>query len=160
VQREPMNAPHLRPRHREDGAAAIEFAIVTVLLLMIVFGILEYGRIYSQVEVLNGAAREGARAGAVQGTKQDITNAIMSSAGPYSNQISNVQVTATADSQNGGSQAPASQDPPCQDSSSSPAVVTQGGEVKVMFDYHAKVNVGLLPPLDQTISIEGVFRCE
>jgi hypothetical protein len=38
--------------------------------------------------------------------------------------------------------------------------VTQGGEVKVAFDYHAKVNVGLLPPLDETVSIEGVFRCE
>jgi Flp pilus assembly protein TadG len=142
---------------REDGAAAIEFAIVVVLLLLIVFGILEYGRIYSQVEVLNGAAREGARAGAVQGTKQAITDAIMSSAGPYADQVSNVQVTATA---SGGAQAPPSQDPPCQDSSSSPAVVTQGGELKVTFDYNAHVNVGLLPPLNETVSIEGVFRCE
>jgi Flp pilus assembly protein TadG len=150
--------PYRRSRlGREDGAAAIEFAIVVVLLLLIVFGILEYGRIYSQVEVLNGSAREGARAGAVQGTKQDITNAIMSSAGPYSDQISNVQVTATA---SGGAQAPSSQDPPCQDSSSSPAVVTQGGELKVTFDYNAHVNIGLLPPLNETISIEGVFRCE
>ncbi|MDP9300032.1 MAG: pilus assembly protein, partial [Actinomycetota bacterium] len=87
MQREPMNAPHLRPWHREDGAAAIEFAIVTVLLLMIVFGILEYGRIYSQVEVLNGAAREGARIAAVQGWKNDIRNAISESAGPYKDQV-------------------------------------------------------------------------
>jgi Flp pilus assembly protein TadG len=157
VRRDPMKPLRLRPLHREGGAAAIEFAIVTVLLLLIVFGILEYGRIYSQVEVLNGAAREGARAGAVQGTKQDISNAIMSSAGPYANQISNVQITATA---SGGTQAPPAQDPPCQDSSSSPTVVTQGGELKVTFDYNAHVNVGLLPPLNETISIEGVFRCE
>ena len=152
-----MDAYSRRRWHREDGAAAIEFAIVTVLLLLIVFGILEYGRIYSQVEVLNGAAREGARVGAVQGTKSDITDAVMSSAGPYSGQISNVTVTAKSET---GATAPSAQDPPCQDSSSSPSVVTQGGEVTVTFDYHAKVNVGLLPPLNETISIQGVFRCE
>jgi Flp pilus assembly protein TadG len=152
-----MDAYSRRRWHREDGAAAIEFAIVTVLLLLIVFGILEYGRIYSQVEVLNGAAREGARVGAVQGTKSDIENAVTASAGPYSGQISNVTVTAKSES---GATAPSGQDPPCQDASTHPAVVTQGGEVSVTFDYHAKVNVGLLPPLDETISIEGVFRCE
>jgi Flp pilus assembly protein TadG len=152
-----MDAYSRRRWHREDGAAAIEFAIVTVLLLLIVFGILEYGRIYSQVEVLNGAAREGARVGAVQGTKSDIENAVTASAGPYSGQISNITVTATSES---GAAAPSGQDPPCQDSSTHPAVVTQGGEVKVAFDYHAKVNVGLLPPLDETVSIQGVFRCE
>jgi hypothetical protein len=32
--------------------------------------------------------------------------------------------------------------------------------VKVSFTYHAKVNVGLLPPLDEDVQIEGVFRCE
>src|SRR5205085_4739777 len=152
-----MDAYSRRRWHREDGAAAIEFAIVTVLLLLIVFGILEYGRSYSQIEVLNGAAREGARIGAVQGTRSDIEAAVLSSAGPYQNQISNITVTAKSES---GAPAPSGQDPPCQDSSSSPAVVTQGGEVQVTFDYHAKVNVGLLPPLNETISIEGVFRCE
>ncbi|HEY2802838.1 MAG TPA: TadE/TadG family type IV pilus assembly protein [Actinomycetota bacterium] len=157
MQRDLMDAYSHRRWHREDGAAAVEFAIVTVLLLLIVFGILEYGRIYSQVEVLNGAAREGARVGAVQGTKSDITDAVMASAGPYSDQISNLTVTAKSES---GATAPGAQDPPCQDASSSPSVVTQGGEVTVSFDYHAKVNVGLLPPLDETISIQGVFRCE
>jgi Flp pilus assembly protein TadG len=138
-----MDAFSRRRWHREDGAAAVEFAIVTVLLLLIVFGILEYGRIYSQIEVLNGAAREGARVGAVQGTRSDITNAVMASAGPYSDQISNVTETAKS-----------------EDSSSAPAVVTQGGTITVTFDYQAKVNVGLLPPLNETVSIEGVFRCE
>jgi len=152
-----MDAYSRRRWHREDGAAAIEFAIVTVLLLLIVFGILEYGRIYSQVEVLNGAAREGARVGAVQGTKSDIQSAVTSSAGPYAGQISNITVTAKSES---GASAPPGQNPPCQDASTHPAVVTQGGTVTVTFDYHAKVNVGLLPPLDETVSIEGVFRCE
>jgi Flp pilus assembly protein TadG len=157
VHRNPTQLSILNRFERQDGAAAIEFAIVTVLLLLIVFGILEYGRIYSQVEVLNGAAREGARIGAVQGTKSEITDAILTSAGPYDGAISNVQVSASSED---GSPAPASQDPPCQDESTSPTVVTHGGEVKVTFDYHAKVNLGLLPPLDETISIEGVFRCE
>jgi hypothetical protein len=95
--------------------------------------------------------------GAVQGTTSDIESAVTASAGPYSGQISGITVTATSES---GATAPAGQDPPCQDSSTHPAVVTQGGEVKVSFTYHAKVNVGLLPPLDEDVQIEGVFRCE
>ena len=44
-------------RRREHGAAAVEFAIVSTVLFMIVFGIIEFGRTYSQYEVMQGAAR-------------------------------------------------------------------------------------------------------
>ncbi|MBR7743911.1 pilus assembly protein [Phycicoccus sp. BSK3Z-2] len=50
---------------REGGATAVEFAIVLPLLLMLVGGIIDFGRLlFGEIMVAN-AAREGARAMAV-----------------------------------------------------------------------------------------------
>lgn len=53
-------------RRDERGAAAVEFAIVVPVLLLLVVGIAEFGRAYSTAAVLSGAAREGARTMALQ----------------------------------------------------------------------------------------------
>jgi Flp pilus assembly protein TadG len=51
----------------EDGVATLEFALVsTFVLLPILAGIIQFGISYSQYQVLQGAAREGARCAAVQ----------------------------------------------------------------------------------------------
>lgn len=47
---------------RQDGVAAIEFAIVSMVFLVILFGILTYGYIYGMDQSMNHAAEEGARA--------------------------------------------------------------------------------------------------
>jgi Flp pilus assembly protein TadG len=49
----------------DDGAAAVELAIVLPLLLLILFGIIDFGRAYNQQLVTTEAAREGARAAAL-----------------------------------------------------------------------------------------------
>lgn len=55
-----------RERIRGDaGAAAVEFALVSVLLLMMIIGIVEFGRLYSAKLAVTHAAREGARQAAV-----------------------------------------------------------------------------------------------
>lgn len=46
---------------KEKGAAALEFALILPLLLMLMMGIVEFGRAYNVVVSLQGAAREGAR---------------------------------------------------------------------------------------------------
>jgi Flp pilus assembly protein TadG len=51
----------------ECGAAAVEFALVAPVLLMLVFGIVDFGRAMWTYNVLTAALREGARAGAVSG---------------------------------------------------------------------------------------------
>lgn len=48
----------------ESGAAIIEFALVTPLLLLLVFGIIESGRAIYTVNALASAVRDGARYGA------------------------------------------------------------------------------------------------
>ena len=53
--------PRNRPAERESGAAMVEMAIVLPLLLLLVFGIIEFGRLYNSQVTLTHAAREGIR---------------------------------------------------------------------------------------------------
>lgn len=46
---------------RDDGAAAVEFALVLPLLLLLVFGIVDFGLAYQAKVELAHAAREGVR---------------------------------------------------------------------------------------------------
>ncbi len=50
---------------RNRGQAVIEFALVLPLLLVILFGIVEFARAWMTMSVLTSAAREGARLAAV-----------------------------------------------------------------------------------------------
>ena len=62
--------PHVRASRRgkvgrEEGAAAVEFAIVATLFFMLVFGIIDFGFAFHSWNNAANAAREGARKGAV-----------------------------------------------------------------------------------------------
>jgi Flp pilus assembly protein TadG len=48
----------------QKGAAAVEFAILSLLLLVFVFGIIEFGLLWVQSHYIANAAREGARVAA------------------------------------------------------------------------------------------------
>ena len=49
----------------QKGAAFIEFTIIFPLLMMLVFGIVEFGLILYNQQIITNASREGARAGIV-----------------------------------------------------------------------------------------------
>ncbi len=49
----------------ERGASAVEFAIVSVLLFTLLFGIIEFGYQFNNAQSLRQGVREGARQGAV-----------------------------------------------------------------------------------------------
>ncbi|MDW7646419.1 MAG: TadE/TadG family type IV pilus assembly protein [Desulfuromonadales bacterium] len=51
----------------ERGAAVVEFAIVVPLLLMLLFGIIDFGVLIYDKAMLTNASREAARAGIVAG---------------------------------------------------------------------------------------------
>lgn len=55
-----------RRRHRDDrGAAALEFALIVPILVMVVFGIVDFGWAMNRDTLVNNAAREGAREGSL-----------------------------------------------------------------------------------------------
>jgi Flp pilus assembly protein TadG len=70
-----------RPARGDDGVAAIEFAIILPVLLLILFAIIDMGRMLQQQIQLTEAAREGARLGALSGTTTDVKNKVQSIVG-------------------------------------------------------------------------------
>lgn len=62
------------------GAATVEFAIIVVLLITLVFGIIEFGLIMKDYLTLGQAAREGVRSASLGSTTSVITTRIQSSA--------------------------------------------------------------------------------
>jgi Flp pilus assembly protein TadG len=63
-----MGATRSGPRDGDQrGAALIEFAILTPLLVLLVFGIIEFGWLFGQFNDIRHASREGARFAAVNG---------------------------------------------------------------------------------------------
>jgi Flp pilus assembly protein TadG len=69
----------------ESGAELIEFSLTLPLLLLIVLGILEFGLMFREYEIITNAAREGARIGILPSYQPaDITarvNAYLTTAG-------------------------------------------------------------------------------
>ena len=61
------NASLLRLIRNRRGNAVVEFALIFPLLLVILFGITEFGRAWMTMNVLNTAAREAARLAVVTG---------------------------------------------------------------------------------------------
>src|SRR5689334_20115931 len=51
---------------REDGAAVVEFALVSTLLFLIMFGVLQYGLYFNDALSTRQGVREGARQGVVR----------------------------------------------------------------------------------------------
>ncbi|MGP8080853.1 MAG: TadE/TadG family type IV pilus assembly protein [Dehalococcoidales bacterium] len=61
---------------RCDGVAAVEFALLAPLLILILCGIFDIGNVYYQIHTVNEAARVGARLAAVGGTPAQVTTAV------------------------------------------------------------------------------------
>jgi Flp pilus assembly protein TadG len=69
---------HFRGRRRR-AAAVVEMAVVTPLLLTLLFGIIEYGWLFMIKQTMTNAAREGCRVATLQGsTDGQITGTITS----------------------------------------------------------------------------------
>jgi hypothetical protein len=132
---------------REEGVAAVEFAIILPVLCLILFGVLEFGRVWSQYQLFQGAAREGARCAAVKATDFsdcEIQPAIDNSASPY-------ETAATADVEilGGGAVGAAGCGPD-----------DQGEDVQVSWDQPLEINIPFWSNVTVTSNIKAVFRCE
>jgi Flp pilus assembly protein TadG len=131
-------------KSREDGVAAVEFALILPVLALILFGVLEFGRVWSQYQVFQGAAREGARCAAVASTSEcDIQDSIDQAAEPYDwDGPANVAFV-------GGGAAPAG----CGDAD-------QGKDVQVSWEQSLQINIPFWNDVTVSPTIKAVFRCE
>lgn len=127
----------LDPQNQDGGAAAVEFALVAMLLLMLVFGIAEFGRMWLLQSSLAAAARDGARTMAVE---NDQAEAVAAAQEVFivDGEPTNVSITpATGECDSGGS-----------------ATVT--------LTYEAAFMTGFFNPIfgeSVTLRGEGVMRC-
>ena len=64
-----------RFRRDDRGAAMVEFAIVLPVLMLILLGIIEFGRAYNAQVSIQAAAREGARELALRHNSTDVVSA-------------------------------------------------------------------------------------
>jgi Flp pilus assembly protein TadG len=67
---------------KDRGAAAVEFALLVPILLLLVFGIVDFARGYSAQVTVTHAAREGVRVQALGGSPGETTTATQTAATP------------------------------------------------------------------------------
>jgi Flp pilus assembly protein TadG len=130
---------------REEGAAAVEFALIVGLLAILVFGLLEYGLAFWQVQNLRAAAREGAREAAVGGTQAEIEQKMRDSA---------------AGSLTGGEAISVSPAVCDEDTRGEPITVEITGNLSGAVQESFQVSIPFLPPFTLTPELSGTFRCE
>lgn len=66
-------------RSKRRGAAAVEFAVVAPVFVLLVFGMLEYGRMVMVQQVITNASREGARRAVLDGATASEVQSTVSS---------------------------------------------------------------------------------
>lgn len=72
-----------RPKPGEHGAAAVEFAVILPLLLLLIFAAIEFGVMMYDKQVITNASREAARYGIVAGSPRVTDAAIVARALAY-----------------------------------------------------------------------------
>ena len=80
------------------GQALVEFALIIPMLLLLVFGVIEFGRIFGAGLTVNNSAREGARLGAIGATDSAIITRVTNSAGILDSSLVAVTITPTESS--------------------------------------------------------------
>jgi Flp pilus assembly protein TadG len=127
---------------RERGAAAVEFALLLPVLLLLVFGIVDFGRALNAQITLTQAAREGVRLAAL-GQPNVVSRTQAAATG-----ISPVTVTVTGCQAGAGPAADA-----VVKTSYSFSFVTPIGAIAAMFG-----GSGIGSPI--TLTAQGVMPCE
>jgi Flp pilus assembly protein TadG len=144
---------------KQDGAAAVEFALIAGVLSMLVFGMMEYGLFFLQSQSLRSGAREGARQAAVGATLTTVKQAVSDgSAGELPASSAAVSMSVVGSTQTS-----------CTSSTTDD---TLGKEVQVTVNTSNyallpgniveafKIDVPFLPHVDLHPTIVGSFRCE
>ena len=123
----------------EQGAVLAEFALVLPVLLMIVFGIIEFGVLYSRSQAVTAAAREAARLASLSTTDA-------------------AEVAARVDATLGG--IPFDSPPQVSVDPSVGCLGRQGQSVTVTVDAPHRLTVPFVVDRQVTLTGRALFRCE
>lgn len=82
--------------NNKKGQALLEMALVLPIILLLIFGIIEFGRIYNAYLIINNASREGARHAAVGGSYDEIRSEI----NEITSTLGTVEITFTPSNEN------------------------------------------------------------
>ena len=135
-----------RRLHSSEGASAVEFALVLPLLVLFLFGIIEFGLAFARAQGMEAAAREGARLAAVgrSVTEGEVVEAARQASPPF---ISNDDIAVSVS--------------PVGWCASAGDRVTVRVEIAAGSRNSYRLNIPLFnagnPP---SFAAEGVFRCE
>lgn len=154
---------------REDGAAAVEFALIVGVLAMLIFGMLQFGLTFFELQNLRAADREGARLGAVAATPDAIRARIADASGGAISQSEAALPFITVSYSDSGTGPWTTKTGSASPACSSSAPVTTNAAVRTQISIatapaHLKslftLNIPLLPTITMTPIIDAQFRCE
>jgi Flp pilus assembly protein TadG len=156
----------------------VEFALVVPILLLIVFGIINFGVLFSQQLTLNNAVREGARKAVVNevstnrqcggaagegilGNVRNQTQGLAVDPNLIAVRITTNGFTSTEPCPAGFQTASSSTNVPCRGSFTSNGTTGSSGSLVVEAEYASPVLIRLPPfPNTITLSSKAVYRCE
>jgi len=91
--------------HSKKGQALVEMAFVLPILILLIMGIVEFGRILNSYLIITNASREGARYASIQSTDSEIQAVVSNLTVTLDQQDLNVVITPTASNRVSGSSA-------------------------------------------------------
>lgn len=155
-------------RRRESGAAAVEFAFLLPILVLLAFGIIAFSEAYFRSQAMNAAVREGARLAAVGSADvSDVRDAVAQAlqdsrfedtdAGRLAELTINVDVFADADTADNATRMAstlAASDVPCD----APGVVRVDAWVTDATKY--AIQIPIFPGRAMDFHAFAIFRCE
>ncbi len=122
-----------------EGAAAVEFAFIAPLLIMLFFGIVQIGILVYRAQVIEASAREAARVASVGNPADEVEDAAIAAATMFDPSVLTVDTTDL-----------------CDNSSDDTTVVVTASDADGSLDYEIPF-VGSFSP---TLSATATFRCE
>ncbi|NBJ14865.1 MAG: pilus assembly protein [Dehalobacter sp. 4CP] len=86
-----------------NGQSLVEFALVLPIFLLLVFGVVEFGRLGYSYVTLNNAVRSGARTASLSGLDSAIQASVADSAPLLDRNLLTIQITPIESSRHSGS---------------------------------------------------------
>ncbi|MDN3934952.1 TadE/TadG family type IV pilus assembly protein [Arthrobacter sp. YD4] len=120
-------------KSNERGAVAVEFALLAPVLVMLLLGIMEFGRAYNVQVSLSSAAREGVRVMAITNNPTGAKTAVKNAAVAVQPGLTDTNITVT------------------------PNVCTSGTQVTVKVSYTLSTLTGIAGPFP--LEGTGVMLC-